>query len=150
MHQVLDRLEGARNPLPSSTDKFYVLIETTGSNESYDRYILEIYAATEMLIFAVLNHCSYFVYGEILDFKIPGLPDALIAVYLGLDLTDLIHFDFVKIQKYFGFLQGEAWGLPTSLPRKWLDFRWSNCTRLEPSILILADTWGFPFWFKTF
>ncbi|XP_021908112.1 D-2-hydroxyglutarate dehydrogenase, mitochondrial [Carica papaya] len=41
MSLVLDRLEGARNPLPSSTDKFYVLIETTGSNESYDREKLE-------------------------------------------------------------------------------------------------------------
>lgn len=35
--QVLHLLDGARNPLPSSIYNFYVLIETTGSNESNDK-----------------------------------------------------------------------------------------------------------------
>lgn len=35
--QVLHHLDGVRNPLPASMHNFYVLIETTGSNESYDR-----------------------------------------------------------------------------------------------------------------
>lgn len=35
--QVLKYLEGARNPLPSSMHDFYVLIETTGSDESHDK-----------------------------------------------------------------------------------------------------------------
>ncbi|KAL7244740.1 hypothetical protein ACSBR2_000160 [Camellia fascicularis] len=37
MDLVLNHLEGVRNPLPHSMHKFYVLIETTGSDESYDK-----------------------------------------------------------------------------------------------------------------
>jgi Ni,Fe-hydrogenase I cytochrome b subunit len=37
MLQVLNHLEGVRNPLPPSMHNFYVLIETTGSDESYDK-----------------------------------------------------------------------------------------------------------------
>lgn len=37
MRQVLAHLEGVRNPLPPSTYDFYILIETTGSSESYDK-----------------------------------------------------------------------------------------------------------------
>ncbi|KAG5621020.1 hypothetical protein H5410_006238 [Solanum commersonii] len=37
MDLVLKHLEGVRNPFPSSMHNFYVLIETTGSSESYDR-----------------------------------------------------------------------------------------------------------------
>ena len=37
MSQVLNHLEGARNPLPPSMHNFYVLIETTGSDESSDK-----------------------------------------------------------------------------------------------------------------
>uniref|UniRef100_A0A7C9F3D8 FAD-binding PCMH-type domain-containing protein n=2 Tax=Opuntia streptacantha TaxID=393608 RepID=A0A7C9F3D8_OPUST len=40
MDVVLNKLEGARNPLPGMYN-FYVLIETTGSDESYDREKLE-------------------------------------------------------------------------------------------------------------
>ncbi|VFR01246.1 unnamed protein product [Cuscuta campestris] len=38
MDLVLKHLNGVRNPLPSSTYNFYVLIETTGSNEIHDKY----------------------------------------------------------------------------------------------------------------
>lgn len=41
MDVVTSHLEGVRNPLPSTAHKFYVLIETTGSNESNDREKLE-------------------------------------------------------------------------------------------------------------
>lgn len=37
MDLVLNHLEGVRNPLPPSVHNFYVLIETTGSDESFDR-----------------------------------------------------------------------------------------------------------------
>jgi D-2-hydroxyglutarate dehydrogenase len=33
----MKHLEGVQNPLPASPYKFYVLIETTGSDESYDK-----------------------------------------------------------------------------------------------------------------
>lgn len=38
---VLKHLESARNPLPTSMHNFYILIETTGSDESNDREKLE-------------------------------------------------------------------------------------------------------------
>ncbi|EXC24874.1 D-2-hydroxyglutarate dehydrogenase [Morus notabilis] len=41
MDLVLNHLEGVRNPLPPFLHNFYVLIETTGSHESYDREKLE-------------------------------------------------------------------------------------------------------------
>ncbi|KAK6924488.1 FAD-linked oxidase, C-terminal [Dillenia turbinata] len=41
MDLVLKNLEGVRNPLPPSIHNFYVLIETTGSDESLDREKLE-------------------------------------------------------------------------------------------------------------
>ncbi|XP_071709493.1 D-2-hydroxyglutarate dehydrogenase, mitochondrial isoform X2 [Rutidosis leptorrhynchoides] len=41
MNLVLDHLDSVRNPLPSSVYNFYVLIETTGSNESNDKEKLE-------------------------------------------------------------------------------------------------------------
>ncbi|KNA25760.1 hypothetical protein SOVF_003960 [Spinacia oleracea] len=41
MNVVLNNLEGVRNPLPPAVHNFYVLIETTGSDESYDREKLE-------------------------------------------------------------------------------------------------------------
>ncbi|WCJ43516.1 D-2-hydroxyglutarate dehydrogenase mitochondrial [Euphorbia peplus] len=41
MELVLNHLEGVRNPLPPSVHNFYVLIETTGSDESYDKEKLE-------------------------------------------------------------------------------------------------------------
>lgn len=48
MDLVLNHLEGARNPLPSSMHNFYVLIETTGSDESYDREKLEAFLLRSM------------------------------------------------------------------------------------------------------
>ncbi|XP_044470639.1 D-2-hydroxyglutarate dehydrogenase, mitochondrial isoform X2 [Mangifera indica] len=45
--QTMD-LVGARNPLPSSMHNFYVLIETTGSDESYDREKLEAFLLRSM------------------------------------------------------------------------------------------------------
>ncbi|CAM8919020.1 unnamed protein product [Rhodiola kirilowii] len=41
MDVVLHHLDGLRNPIPSSGHKFYILIETTGSNESSDKERLE-------------------------------------------------------------------------------------------------------------
>ncbi|PON99553.1 Glycolate oxidase subunit [Trema orientale] len=41
MDLALNHLEGVRNPLPPSLHNFYVLIETTGSNESSDKEKLE-------------------------------------------------------------------------------------------------------------
>ncbi|CAH1437215.1 unnamed protein product [Lactuca virosa] len=41
MNLVLDHLDSVRNPLPSSIYNFYVLIETTGSNESNDKEKVE-------------------------------------------------------------------------------------------------------------
>lgn len=41
MNLVLQHLDSVRNPLPSSIYNFYVLIETTGSNESNDKEKLE-------------------------------------------------------------------------------------------------------------
>ncbi|KAJ6801016.1 putative D-2-hydroxyglutarate dehydrogenase, mitochondrial [Iris pallida] len=41
MDMVLTHLEGVRNPFPPKLYNFYVLIETTGSDESYDRAKLE-------------------------------------------------------------------------------------------------------------
>ncbi|ONH96970.1 hypothetical protein PRUPE_7G162700 [Prunus persica] len=38
---VLNHLDGVRNPLPPTLHKFYILIETTGSDEPYDRQKLE-------------------------------------------------------------------------------------------------------------
>jgi len=35
--EAMRHLEGVHNPLPASPYKFYVLIETTGSDESYDK-----------------------------------------------------------------------------------------------------------------
>ncbi|KAM0937213.1 putative D-2-hydroxyglutarate dehydrogenase [Dioscorea sansibarensis] len=48
MDLVLDKLEGVRNPLPSSLYKFYVLIETTGTDDSYDRAKLETFLVNSM------------------------------------------------------------------------------------------------------
>ncbi|KAM7251072.1 hypothetical protein ACFE04_022955 [Oxalis oulophora] len=41
MNLVVNHLDGVRNPFPSTMHKFYVLIETTGSDESYDKEKLE-------------------------------------------------------------------------------------------------------------
>lgn len=41
LDMALNHLEGARNPLPSSKEKFYVLIETTGSNQLHDKAKLD-------------------------------------------------------------------------------------------------------------
>ncbi|KAH9711222.1 D-2-hydroxyglutarate dehydrogenase [Citrus sinensis] len=46
--QVLTYLEGVRNPFSSSMHNFYVLIETTGSEESYDREKLEAFLLSSM------------------------------------------------------------------------------------------------------
>ncbi|XP_058086760.1 D-2-hydroxyglutarate dehydrogenase, mitochondrial isoform X3 [Magnolia sinica] len=48
MDMVLGHLEGVRNPLPPSIYNFYVLIETTGSNESYDKEKLEAFLLRSM------------------------------------------------------------------------------------------------------
>ncbi|OIV94820.1 hypothetical protein TanjilG_22017 [Lupinus angustifolius] len=48
MNLVLNHLEGARNPLPSSQYNFYVLIETTGSDESSDKQKLEAFLLGSM------------------------------------------------------------------------------------------------------
>ncbi|KAJ4714298.1 D-2-hydroxyglutarate dehydrogenase, mitochondrial-like [Melia azedarach] len=48
MDLVLNHLEGVRNPLPSSMHNFYVLIETTGSDESVDKEKLEAFLLRSM------------------------------------------------------------------------------------------------------
>lgn len=48
MDLVLQHLEGVRNPFPSSMHNFYVLIETTGSSESYDREKLDAFLLHSM------------------------------------------------------------------------------------------------------
>ncbi|XP_065852476.1 D-2-hydroxyglutarate dehydrogenase, mitochondrial [Euphorbia lathyris] len=48
MDLVLNHLEGVRNPLPPSMHNFYVLIETTGSDESYDKEKLEAFLLRAM------------------------------------------------------------------------------------------------------
>ncbi|XP_074295169.1 D-2-hydroxyglutarate dehydrogenase, mitochondrial-like [Silene latifolia] len=48
MDVVLNNLEGVRNPLPPALHNFYVLIETTGSDESYDREKLETFLFRSM------------------------------------------------------------------------------------------------------
>lgn len=48
MNLVLDHLESVRNPLPSSIYNFYILIETTGSNESNDKEKLEAFLVDAM------------------------------------------------------------------------------------------------------
>ncbi|RDX88084.1 D-2-hydroxyglutarate dehydrogenase, mitochondrial, partial [Mucuna pruriens] len=48
MDLVLNHLEGARNPLPASLHNFYVLIETTGSDESSDKQKLEAFLLGSM------------------------------------------------------------------------------------------------------
>ncbi|KAI9109633.1 hypothetical protein K1719_019263 [Acacia pycnantha] len=48
MNLVLNHLEGARNPLPASMHNFYVLIETTGSDESFDKQKLEAFLLHSM------------------------------------------------------------------------------------------------------
>ncbi|KAL6880677.1 hypothetical protein ACP4OV_012242 [Aristida adscensionis] len=51
-HHCIDlamrHLEGVHNPLPASQYKFYVLIETTGSDESYDKAKLEAFLLRSM------------------------------------------------------------------------------------------------------
>ncbi|XP_050228813.1 D-2-hydroxyglutarate dehydrogenase, mitochondrial [Mercurialis annua] len=48
MDLVLTHLEGVRNPLPPSVHNFYILIETTGSDESYDKEKLEAFLLSSM------------------------------------------------------------------------------------------------------
>ncbi|KAK7367338.1 hypothetical protein VNO80_09349 [Phaseolus coccineus] len=48
MNLVLNHLEGARNPIPTSLHNFYVLIETTGSDESFDKQKLEAFLLGSM------------------------------------------------------------------------------------------------------
>ncbi|XP_062187023.1 probable D-2-hydroxyglutarate dehydrogenase, mitochondrial [Phragmites australis] len=45
---AMRHLEGVQNPLPASPYKFYVLIETTGSDESYDKAKLEAFLLRSM------------------------------------------------------------------------------------------------------
>ncbi|XP_010275534.1 PREDICTED: D-2-hydroxyglutarate dehydrogenase, mitochondrial [Nelumbo nucifera] len=48
MELVLTHLEGVRNPLPPSIYEFYVLIETRGTDESYDKEKLEAFLLRSM------------------------------------------------------------------------------------------------------
>ncbi|KAI8526465.1 hypothetical protein RHMOL_Rhmol13G0308700 [Rhododendron molle] len=48
MDLVLNHSEGVRNPLPPSMHNFYVLIETTGSDQSYDKEKLEAFLLRSM------------------------------------------------------------------------------------------------------
>ncbi|CAJ1930312.1 unnamed protein product [Sphenostylis stenocarpa] len=48
MNLVLNHLEGARNPIPTSPHNFYVLIETTGSDDTSDKQKLEAFLLGSM------------------------------------------------------------------------------------------------------
>ncbi|KAL0547121.1 hypothetical protein IC582_017044 [Cucumis melo] len=48
MDLVLNHLEGIRNPLPPTMHNFYVLLETTGTDESYDKEKLEAFLLRSM------------------------------------------------------------------------------------------------------
>ncbi|CAL9086251.1 unnamed protein product [Musa textilis] len=48
MDFVLSHLDGVRTPLPSSLYNFYILIETTGSDETYDKTKLEAFLLRSM------------------------------------------------------------------------------------------------------
>ncbi|KAK3032279.1 hypothetical protein RJ639_036236 [Escallonia herrerae] len=83
---VLKHLEGARNPLPTSMHNFYILMETTGSNESYDKEKLEAFLLHSMegglisdgVLAQDINQASSFWHIR------EGLPEALMkagAVY---------------------------------------------------------------------
>lgn len=48
MELALNHLEGVRNPLPTALHKFYVLIETTGSDEQSDKEKLEAFLVHSM------------------------------------------------------------------------------------------------------
>ncbi|XP_059640706.1 D-2-hydroxyglutarate dehydrogenase, mitochondrial isoform X2 [Cornus florida] len=48
MDLVLHHLDGVRNPLPPSMHNFYVLIETTGSDEAFDKEKLEAFLLRSM------------------------------------------------------------------------------------------------------
>lgn len=48
MNLVLHQFDGVRNPLPASMHNFYILIETTGSDESYNREKLEAFLLSSM------------------------------------------------------------------------------------------------------
>ncbi|XP_030974248.1 D-2-hydroxyglutarate dehydrogenase, mitochondrial-like isoform X3 [Quercus lobata] len=48
LNLALNHLEGVRNPLPPAMHNFYVLIETTGSDESYDKEKLEAFLLRSM------------------------------------------------------------------------------------------------------
>lgn len=48
MNMVMTHLEGVRNPLPPVVHNFYVLIETTGSNEAHDKEKLEAFLLHSM------------------------------------------------------------------------------------------------------
>ncbi|XP_024030195.1 D-2-hydroxyglutarate dehydrogenase, mitochondrial [Morus notabilis] len=86
MDLVLNHLEGVRNPLPPFLHNFYVLIETTGSHESYDREKLEAFLLHAMEVGLIsdgalaqdINQASSFWHIR------EGLPEALMkagAVY---------------------------------------------------------------------
>ncbi|KAL3527155.1 hypothetical protein ACH5RR_011811 [Cinchona calisaya] len=86
MGLVLKHLDGVRNPLPPSVHNFYILIETTGSNESFDRENLEAFLlhsvesglVTDGVLAQDINQASSFWHIR------EGLPEALMkagAVY---------------------------------------------------------------------
>ncbi|KAK9948479.1 hypothetical protein M0R45_004052 [Rubus argutus] len=83
---VLNHLDGVRNPLPPTIHNFYVLIETTGSDETYDRQKLEAFLLHAMegglisdgVLAQDMNQASAFWYLR------EGVPEALMkagAVY---------------------------------------------------------------------
>lgn len=102
MDLVLNHLDGVRNPLPPSLHNFYVLIETTGSHESYDREKLEAFLLHAMEVGLVsdgalaqdINQASSFWHIR------EGLPEALMkagAVYK-YDLS-------LPIEKMYGLVE---------------------------------------------
>ncbi|KAL6988830.1 D-2-hydroxyglutarate dehydrogenase, mitochondrial, variant 2 [Sarracenia purpurea var. burkii] len=86
LEQVLSHLEGVRNPLPPSMHNFYVLIETTGSDESFDKEKLEAFLLHSMEGGLILDGALAQDINQALSFwRIrEGVPEALMragAVY---------------------------------------------------------------------
>ncbi|KAL8211158.1 hypothetical protein R6Q57_005595 [Mikania cordata] len=86
MNLVLDHLDSVRNPLPSSIYSFYVLIETTGSNESNDKEKLEAFLLHAMESGLVSDGALAQDFSQALSFWHirEGIPEALMkagAVY---------------------------------------------------------------------
>ncbi|CAI9110854.1 OLC1v1010944C1 [Oldenlandia corymbosa var. corymbosa] len=112
MNLVLKHLDGVRNPLPPSIHNFYILIETTGSNESFDKENLEAFLlhamesglVTDGVLAQDMNQASSFWHIR------EGLPEALMkagAVYK-YDLSIPLEHMYELVEEMRARLDAEA------------------------------------------